>query len=314
MLPKNKKFAHRFLWKSLFATVMIGTFSSSVHADVLASVRPVGFIAAAIADGVTPTTILLPDGASPHDYSLKPSDLRKMKSADLVVWVGPDMEVFLDKPLSRLNSKNTLALAQTSDIKSLLLKENHDDEHKHEESHEHHSHGDYNMHIWLSPEIALSSAKQIHDRLVTLYPDKKEQLDVNLGKFSEQLKQTDKNLANILSPVEDKGYFVFHDAYGYFEKHYNLKSLGHFTINPEIQPGAQKLHQIRTQLVEQKVTCIFAEPQFRPTVIETVAKDTGVKIGVLDPLGSGIALTPDSYMKFLTQLANQYKSCLNETQ
>ncbi|MEQ4986640.1 zinc ABC transporter substrate-binding protein ZnuA [Proteus vulgaris] len=314
MLHKNNKFAHRFLLKSFLATIIISSFSASVQADVVASIRPIGFIAAAIADGVTPTEVLLPDGASPHDYALKPSDLKKITSADLMVWIGPDMEVFLDRPLNRLTDNHKLALAETNEIKSLLLKDDDDNVHKHEENHEHHSHGDYNMHIWLSPEIALSSAKQIHERLIALYPDKKELLDVNLGKFSEQLKQTDKNLVNILSPVRNKGYFVFHDAYGYFEKHYNLKPLGHFTINPEIQPGAQKLHQIRTQLVEQKATCIFAEPQFRPTVIETVAKGTGVKMGVLDPLGSGIALTQESYVKFLTQLANQYASCLNETQ
>jgi ABC-type Zn2+ transport system substrate-binding protein/surface adhesin len=73
--------------------------------------------------------------------------------------------------------------------------------------------------------------------------------------------------------AEREGYFVFHDAYGYFEKHYGLTSLGHFTVNPEIQPGAQRLHEIRTQLVEQKATCVFAEPQFRPAVIEAVARE-----------------------------------------
>jgi len=90
-----------------------------------------------------------------------------------------------------------------------------------------------------------------------------------------------------------------------------LAPLGHFTINPEIQPGAQKLHQIRTQLVEHKAQCVFAEPQFRPAVIESVARNTGVKMGTLDPLGIGLALGPDSYMKFLTQLSEQYASCLN---
>ncbi len=91
-------------------------------------------------------------------------------------------------------------------------------------------------------------------------------------------------------------------------KHYGLTSLGHFTVNPEIQPGAQRLHEIRTQLVEQKATCVFAEPQFRPAVIEAVARGTSVRMGTLDPLGTGITLVkqlPNS-----TQLANQYSSCL----
>ena len=87
-------------------------------------------------------------------------------------------------------------------------------------------------------------------------------------------------------------------------------SLGHFTVNPEIQPGAQRLHEIRTQLVEQKATCVFAEPQFRPAVIEAVARGTSVRMGTLDPLGTGIKLGKESYPQFLDQLAKQYSSCL----
>ncbi|MGM1234943.1 metal ABC transporter solute-binding protein, Zn/Mn family, partial [Escherichia coli] len=95
---------------------------------------------------------------------------------------------------------------------------------------------------------------------------------------------------------------------GYFEKQFGLTPLGHFTVNPEIQPGAQRLHEIRTQLVEQKATCVFAEPQFRPAVVESVARGTSVRMGTLDPLGTNIKLGKTSYSEFLSQLANQYAS------
>ncbi|MGV7961062.1 zinc ABC transporter substrate-binding protein ZnuA [Photorhabdus tasmaniensis] len=315
MLHKSYKLAHKFFCKAAIATaLMLGTIQSA-NADVVTSIRPLGFIAAAITDGVTDTQVLLPDGASPHDYALKPSDLKKINQADLVVWVGPDMEIFLSKPLTKVPQDKQLVLAQLPEIKPLLLKNDEDlqesNPHSHQEDHEHHSHGEYNMHIWLSPEIAKQAAQGIHDQLLARYPQKKAALDVNLRKFNVHLAQTDKNIANILKLVRGKGYFVFHDAYGYFEQHYGLTPLGHFTINPEIQPGAQKLHHIRTQLVEQKATCIFAEPQFRPTVINAVAKNTGVRMGTLDPLGGRIVLDKDSYMKFITQLSEQYASCLN---
>ncbi|MCA6221064.1 zinc ABC transporter substrate-binding protein ZnuA [Photorhabdus antumapuensis] len=315
MLHKSYKLAHKFLCKAAIAAVFMSGTIQSANADVVTSIRPLGFIAAAITDGVTDTQVLLPDGASPHDYALKPSDLKRMNQADLVVWVGPEMEIFLSKPLAKVPQNKQLVLAQLPTIKPLLRKNDEDlpesDQHKHEEGHEHHSHGEYNMHIWLSPEIAKQVAQGIYDQLQARYPQKKAALDVNLRKFNAQLAQTDKNIANILKLVRGKGYFVFHDAYGYFEQHYGLTPLGHFTINPEIQPGAQKLHHIRTQLVEQKAICIFAEPQFRPTVINAVAKDTGVRMGTLDPLGSRIVLDKDSYMKFITQLSEQYTGCLN---
>lgn len=319
MIHKSRFNAQKFIFGAVAASVISSSMASVANADVVTSIRPLAFIAAGIADGVTGTQVLLPDGSSPHDYALKPSDLKKIKQADLFVWVGPNMEMFLDKPLKVLPQDKRLALAEQANIKPLLMtgeeedKHSHDhaDEADHDEDHEHHHHGEYNMHIWLSPEIAKKAALDIHDRLVVLYPDQKEKLDVNLRKFNEKMTQNDKNIVNILAPVKNKGYFVFHDAYGYFEKHYQLAPLGHFTINPEIQPGAQKLHQIRTQLVQHKAECVFAEPQFRPTVIESVAKNTGVKMGTLDPLGSGLEIGPDSYMQFLTQLSNQYASCLN---
>ncbi|HEJ9147607.1 TPA: zinc ABC transporter substrate-binding protein ZnuA [Serratia marcescens] len=313
-MAKKNKWLQRTLLAS--ALLMAGPLSSA-SAAVVTSIRPLGFIASAIADGVTPTDVLLPDGASPHDFALRPSDIQRLRSADLVLWVGPDMEAFLNKALVPISATRKLAVSELSAVKPLLMKGEEDDDHDHAgEAHNHadddhgHHHGEYNMHVWLSPEIAKVTAIAIHDRLLELMPQNKDKLDANLRQFENLLTQTDKNVGNMLTPVQGKGYFVFHDAYGYFEKHYGLSPLGHFTVNPEIQPGAQRLHQIRTQLVEQKAVCVFAEPQFRPAVINAVAKGTKVRSGTLDPLGTGIALGKDSYGKFLAQLSNQYVSCL----
>ncbi|HHQ6559708.1 TPA: zinc ABC transporter substrate-binding protein ZnuA [Serratia fonticola] len=312
MVQKNK-----WLQRTLLATALV--MAGNATAAVVTSIRPLGFIASAIADGVTPTEILLPDGASPHDFALRPSDIQRLRSADLVLWVGPDMEAFLTKSLTQLPTNKQLAISELPAVQPLLMKGDDDHDHDHaaeahshadgDDGHDHH-HGDYNMHVWLSPEVAKVTAIAIHDRLLELMPQKKDKLDANLRQFEDQLAQTDKNLVKMLTPVQGKGYFVFHDAYGYFEKHFGLSPLGHFTVNPEIQPGAQRLHQIRTQLVEQKAVCVFAEPQFRPAVINAVAKGTNVRSGTLDPLGTGIELGKDSYGNFLTALSNQYVSCL----
>lgn len=304
----------------LFATLSAALWGSTVapsQAAVVASIKPLGFIASAIADGVTTTEILLPDGASEHDYSLRPSDVKRLQSADLVVWIGPEMEAFMQKSVGQLPQQKQVELGALSAVKPLLMKGDDDDEHEgHDQGHsaqksdEDHHHGEYNMHIWLGPDIARLSAVAIHNKLVELMPEKKAKLDANLQNFESALSSTDKQVSTVLAPLKGKGYFVFHDAYGYFEKHYGLTPLGHFTVNPEIQPGAQRLHEIRTQLVEHKAVCVFAEPQFRPAVINAVARGTNVRSGTLDPLGIGIAPGKDSYMQFLTGLANQYASCL----
>ena len=315
MLQKNT-----LLFAALSAALW-GTAAQRADAAVVTSLKPLGFIASAIADGVTETQVLLPDGASEHDYSLRPSDVKRLQNADLVVWIGPEMEAFMNKSTQSIPEAKKVTIAQLDGVKPLLMKgaDDDDDDHAAEGEHDHahaekgdahHHHGDYNMHLWLSPEIARLSAVAIHDKLVELMPQSRARLDANLKDFEANLATTDKQVANELAPVKGKGYFVFHDAYGYYEKHYGLTPLGHFTVNPEIQPGAQRLHQIRTQLVEQKATCVFAEPQFRPAVVESVARGTTVRMGTLDPLGTNIQLSKESYPAFLTQLATQYASCL----
>ncbi|WP_275269065.1 zinc ABC transporter substrate-binding protein ZnuA [Pantoea ananatis] len=307
--------------KGGFLTLTAMAFATSAalpaHADIVASIKPVGFIASAIADGVTPVEVLLPDGASEHDYALRPSDVKRLQNADLVVWVGPEIEAFMTKSAASLPEKKNLEIVQISGVKPLLLRggedddhHDHDDaEHDHDEAHHHH-HGEFNMHLWMSPEIAKKTAVAIHGKLLELMPQDKAKLDANLQHFEAELADTDKRIISQLAPVKDKGYFVFHDAYTYFEKHYGLSPTGHFTVNPEIQPGAQRLHQIRTQLVEKKAVCVFAEPQFRPAVIDAVARGTQVRKGTLDPLGTDISLGKDSYVKFLSQLSSQYETCL----
>ncbi|MGK2889216.1 MAG: zinc ABC transporter substrate-binding protein ZnuA [Candidatus Malihini olakiniferum] len=332
-----KKLLNEQKLKALFvagALFFAGISAESAQAAVVSSVRPLGFITAAIADGVTSTEVLLPDGASPHDYALRPSDVQRLQSADLIIWVGPEMEAFLTKPLASHAASQQIVLATLPAIQNALIKEreHHEDEHSEEVGHEHgsaeshhdhrtddaadahegHHHGEYNMHIWLSPEMAKQTAIAIHAKLLELIPQKKVKLDENLLNFTDQLAQTKEKVANMLAHVKGKGYFIFHDAYGYFEKRFGLSPLGYFTINPAIQPGAQRLYKIRTQLVEKKAVCVFSEPQFRPAVISAVAKGTDVRIGVLDPLGSNIALSKDSYAEFLLQLSDQYSCCLEK--
>ncbi|ORM69584.1 zinc ABC transporter substrate-binding protein ZnuA [Pantoea rwandensis] len=321
MLHIKQRFAF-----TLPAAAIAAAFALPAHSAVVTSIKPIGFIAAAIADGVTPVEVLLPDGASEHDYALRPSDVKRIKNADLVVWVGPEMEAFLTKSAAELPPAKNLEIAAMPGVKSLLIRggeeeEEHDDDHGHdhnteksegdEAAHDHHHHGEFNMHLWMSPEIARQSAVAIHGKLLELMPQSRAKLDANLQQFEAELASADKQIGAQLAPVKNKGYFVFHDAYSYFEKHYGLSPAGHFTVNPEIQPGAQRLHQIRTQLVEQKAVCVFAEPQFRPAVIDAVSRGTNVRKGTLDPLGMGISLTKDSYVKFLSQLSSQYASCLN---
>lgn len=302
------------------------------NADVLASVKPLGFIVSSIADGVTGTQVLVPAGASPHDYNLKLSDIQKVKSADLVVWIGEDIDSFLDKPISQIERKKVITIADLADVKPLLSKAHHehfhedgDHDHKHEHKHDHkhehkhdHEHHDHdhheglttNWHVWYSPAISKIVAQKVADKLTVQFPDKKALIAQNLSDFNRTLAEQSEKITAQLANVKDKGFYVFHDAYGYFNDAYGLKQTGYFTINPLVAPGAKTLAHIKEEIDEHKVNCLFAEPQFTPKVIESLAKNTKVNVGQLDPIGDKVTLGKNSYATFLQSTADSYMECL----
>lgn len=305
----------RFL-KILSPLLIINSFILDANANIISSVKPIAFITQAVSDGVTNTDILLPDGASPHTYSLKPSDLAKIKTAELIIWVGEDLETFMPTVLKSIDNNKQIELMDIPTIKSLLRTStnNHDQQetHSHNNDSDHDHHGEYDEHIWLSPKIAKEIAQAVHDKLITIYPDKKDIIDENLNEFTVKLAETEQNIAKKLINVQNNGYFVFHDAYGYFESQFGLKNLGSFTINPAVQPGVQTVYAIKRELKEHQAVCIFREPQFSPAVIEKIVNGTDVRIGELNPLGTDITLSKNAYSQFLLRLTQQLLDCLDK--
>ncbi|MCS3835201.1 zinc transport system substrate-binding protein [Aeromonas veronii] len=289
--------------------------------EVLTTIKPLGFIAAAITDGVSEPKVLLPTGASPHDFSLRPSDIRGINSADLVVWVGPELEGFMAKPLA--NHPHALALTQVEGMPlfNYATQDSHDshdhDDHDHaaheygdhDEGHEGHHHEGVDPHIWLGPTQAKVIAKAIASELGKLDPANQARYDANLAAFDTKVDAKDKVIAGQMKAVNEKGYFVFHEAYGYWERHYGMSSKGHFTVSPERRPGAKTLVDIRKALEEKQASCIYAEPQFSPAVIESVARNTGAKVLLLDEVGEQVPLGPDGYPQFMQQLADAFAQC-----
>lgn len=292
---------------TLFLFLLFFGFSLKANAHIITSIKPIGFITEAIGHGVVKTDVLLPNGVSPHAYALKPTDIQKLKQADLVIWVGEDMEMFLPAVLSGIDKNKQLSLSDVPAIHVLIYHHPHAHNDKHAEGHYH----NVDSHLWLSLKIARQAAIAIHYKLVKIYPNQKRQLDKNLNDFTNKLSDTEQIIAKKLINIQNRGYFVFHDAYGYFERRFGLKNLGHFTLNPEIQPGAKKVYSIRRQLIDNKAVCVFNEPQFNPTIINKVIDGTNVRTGTLDPLGSAIPLSKDAYFAFLTQLTSQFEECLS---
>lgn len=319
---------HRTL---LLTLLLLAPGLASAAPQVVATLKPLQLIAQAITEGVSEPRQLLSAGASPHDYQLRPSDLQTLQEADLVLWVGPAMEPFLQKPLTQLEQTRILTLLESTpggdahdrdgrDNDHKAHHDEHDDHHpdeegKHtgaddhhstQEEHADHDHEGMDPHLWLSPSQGILIARRLSDALSNLDSANAATYRANLAQLVAAVEAVDRELEARLAPLRERGYFVFHDGYSHFENHYRLNHLGAFTLSPQRSPGARQLNEIRQQLETSRVHCVFSEPQFTPRLIEAITEGLPVRQGSLDPLARDAASYPD----FLRQLGDAFATCL----
>ena len=284
--------------------------AAQADVKVLTSIKPLQLIATAIQDGVGTPDVLLPPGASPHHYALRPSDVRRVASADLLYWIGPDMEAFMQRPLQ----SRTLPTVAVQQLQGLKLRHFAEDSHSHEEDASDHDHdhrpGSLDAHLWLSTVNARVIAARMAADLATADPANTARYQRNLADFDKRLDALDGRIKSRVAGVAGKPYFVFHEAFDYFENAYGLSHAGVFSVASEVQPGAQHVAAMRSRLQEAGKTCVFSEPPMRPRLAETLTAGLPVKLAELDALGSFDAAGPQGYEQLLEKLADNLAGCL----
>ncbi len=293
----------------VFVTSLLIAGAAQAEVRVLTSIKPLQLIAAAVQDGVAVPEVLLPPGASPHNYALRPSDVRRVQSVDLLYWIGPDMEGFLPRVLKGRN----LPTVAVQELPGLKLRHFAEDQHHGEEADDHdHDHrpGSLDAHLWLSPVNARVIAARMAADLSAADPANAERYQSNLQAFDARLDALDLRLKARLTGIAGKPYFVFHEAFDYFEDAYGLKHTGVFSVAAEVQPGAQHVAAMRTRLQEVGKTCVFSEPPLRPRLAETLVAGLPVKLAELDALGGYTPATGQGYEQLLEKLGNDLAGCL----
>ena len=309
---------------------------SYAHAEikVVASIKPIHSLVSYVMDGVGTPSILVDGSSSPHTFQLKPSHAQMLQDADIVFWIGEDLESFLETPLESIatNAKK-ITLMELDDIELLKFREkhifeehaghdDHGDEHEeghdeheeghdeHEDEHGHHdghNHGEFDIHFWLDPVIAKVIVKNVAEELSNIDAANKATYEANASKAISEL---DELIAETKLKINKNAtYVVFHDAYQYFEERFGIEVLGALSVNPEILPGAKQLAEIREVIEHENVNCIFSEPQFNPSIAKTIAADTGVKAAVLDPLGAELDPGKDLYFDLIADMASSFSGC-----
>ena len=293
--------------------------------SVVTSIKPLHSLTSYIMEGVGEPELIIDGVASPHNFQIKPSHAKMLQNADLVIWIGEDLESFLPTALKSIPKDAVVfELLDQSGLKKLKFREKnifeghddhgHDEHAKKEDAHDDHGHddhghghGSFDPHIWLDPANAKVIVKKITNQLSKIDKDNASTYKANSKKVIKDLDGLIKEVKNEIN--KDASFVVFHDAYQYFEKRFGLSVIGALTVNPDVMPGAEQLSEIREVIEHEKAKCIFSEPQFNPNIINSIASDTGVKTGVLDPLGANIDKGKNMYFDLIKDMSNSLKDC-----
>ncbi len=305
------------------AFLFAGSLQAADAPVVVTSIKPVHSLVSAIMQGVGKPELIVDGAASPHTYNLKPSNARALQEAKVVFWVGPGLEAFLEKPLESLGSDAIVArLDNAPGLVKLPFREGgafeaHDDGDEHDHGHDHadddHGHDDhhgFDTHLWLDPMNAKAMAAEITTTLVAADPANALTYEANAKALDEKLDALDEEIAATVSPVKDKPFIVFHDAYQYFEHRYHIRVAGSITVSPETIPGAERVSEIHRKVGDLGATCVFAEPQFEPRLVDVVIEGTKAKSGVLDPEAATLPAGPDLYFTLMRGIAGSMRNCL----
>ncbi len=300
-------------------SVFIGVASaepSKTKLKVLSSIKPIQSIVLAIGGEHVVSDQLIPDYASPHSYAFKPSDLRKIKRADIIFRIDDHFETMLN-PLfkSVADQSKIISLAENPKIHFLPVASGHShaDKSEHEVEEEHSSEHQENrdMHIFTSPTNVLLMAKTIASSLSRLAPNKKALYEKNLQTFIKAVNQKTEDMKQDFKSVKKAPYFVFHNSWQYFSEFFGLQKPEVIDMQEEITAGAKKILEIRKEIIEDNVHCIFSDPSISRTRKNILTEKLDVKTIEIDVLQTRLTLDGATYLNWLETMRADIKACLS---
>jgi len=291
--------ASRIARKLALALMLFAPMQALAAPKVVTSIRPVQALVYAVTDEIAAPEVLLDPGQSPHAFALKPSQAELLQDADIVFWIGPELETALEGPLANLSAD--ARVVKLLDAPGLELLPYADAEH---------GGGTVDPHVWLSPVNAQVLVDYIAAELSRLEPGNARIYAKNAKRAKNRLKLLTGQMEAMLGSTREVAYLVQHDGFGYLARDFALNAVGHLQLLPGREPGAKHLAEVRETIEREGVVCIFTEPQFAPALAQRLHEETGVRIGELDPMGAELDLSPTLSLRIIQQVVLGMDQCL----
>jgi len=318
----------RKLYTQTALGLILGSTAMAEAPSVAVDIAPVHSLVARVMEGVGAPNLIIPPGASPHEYSLRPSEAQSLQDADIVFWIGEDLTPWLEKSIDTLsqNAEITTLLDQ-SETKLLKFREgalfeahdhddhddhDHDKEHADHDGHDGHNHGTHDPHAWLSIDNAQSWLNVIAAKLSVVDPENAGVYYGNAASAIAELDAVEKEINATLDPVRGNSFVVFHDAYQYFESNFEFFAAGAISLGDASDPSAARIAEVQGRIKNEGIDCVLSEPQYNTNMVATVLAGTNAKTGVIDPLGSSLVPGPNLYTELMYGMAAALVGCLSD--
>lgn len=288
---------------ALFLIASQGKTSSSSTLKIIATIPPLASLAKDLLGEAAEVTLLLEKDVSPHAYYLRPSEVRLLKKADLILWVGPDMEIFLT-PLFQKGDLKTLSMTESEGVKLYPYSCDHS-----KDSHCSHHHDGIDPHVWLDVKNMISFLTVFKKRIESDHPNLKIDLEKQYTSLKEKLVTLDKTAQETLKNLP-ASFFVAHDALQYFERRYGLERSLPLSITPENGVSLKRLHEFKQKAKDKDVRCLFADIFYDPNLLKKFAGKLGLSYQVLDVLGYSDEGVPLPYEIMIKRLSTTIRNCL----
>lgn len=296
---------------------------------VVVDIAPVHSLLTQVMEGVATPELLLGQDANPHSVTLRPSQARMLADADLVVWVGPGLEPWMTDAVKGLATGDQIVLLENpaTVLRPIDGADEHDheaegDDHDHEaeapvdedhegEDHDEHDHGSVDPHLWLTPANGQAWLGVFAEELAARDPENAEAYRANATAAQARLDEVATGIKAELAPYAGAEIVTFHASFGYFADYFGLEVIGSVRPGDASTPSAAAVAALRDLVAEHGIQCAFGEPAFDPALLEAIASETGLRVGVLDPTGALQEPGPGHYAATLQAAGDAIAACLS---
>jgi zinc transport system substrate-binding protein len=241
---------------------------------IAVSLLPQKYFVEKIGGNLVDVIALVPPGASPHSFEPKPSQMIDLSKCLLYFTIGIDFETAWHDRLSSASKQLKIIPTDTGIEKIISTHEDHDHGEKHEAEHDSSEHSRFDPHVWLSPELVKHQAKIICDALIAADSSHKEVYQSNLSNFINEIVTLQEEIRHIREGCpRDHGFMIFHPAWAYFAREFNLTEYPVEIDGKE--PSPKELVNLVRFAKEKNIKTIFIQPQFSPQTALQIAKEIG---------------------------------------